>query len=1083
MAKPTKKVTSLSAPVRTTDYKIKSTWKVPGDLKKQASKLRVQWILDVAGKDPKEKDYISDSKTSDTVNLNKFEYAKNKFYTRGDFYPGTAEKKSNRRLYGITCKVNGRNKDGNGPSVSKKGTFKAPRKPSIANLEFDPETGVVSTTITTDAGSDMRERYDTWYRVEVTKPASLGGNWSKDYSTKSLEKSVTYDASNYQLMHPDNDYIRVVVKSYARGFAGNSAWAVGNDGNTPYKDFYVAYPKQATLGKPVVTSKSMSGKCNIAINTNSTTQHPVDRVKLEYLPNCTYTKKEQLPGDGWVTSSIIDNGDCKGLSIPVAEIMPDRGKHVWLRVKSHHANEDVLYRYSEPVEVDALYVEAPTAADDEISILNVTSGVNGSSAVVTLGWNSDGQDDSTGTELSWSEEEDTWRSTESPSTYTFTWSDGGSTNPLYWLTEDTIVVSGKDYYSYNSQTGVYTKVTNPTGNPHAQGYYEKYIDHATIVIKGLEEGSKYYIKARRYMDTDEGTSYSPYSNSDTPRTIIPNQKASAVVATCDRYISEGESFTVRWTLSGGVQTRWDIIQNTWYELTDDTEVEKEQQYDPETGQYTDGAEKSYYKKIGDVYTKVVPEGDEDPSSEGWYEQYGGTTLAFGENSIGSAQLSSDVIKQFGVDNRISFAVYVTTGSEPAISNTLDVFMSEPPTISLDAPAVLTSQTSDSSYSFDVTASSICDLIVIVTADGSAGEYPQGTIDQVGGDTVFSNRFEAFEWTLSQGVYETTINLPGNLDFFDLGRYHLSVVAEDRSSKLRSAELEHDFTVEWARKAGYPADYVELTYIDETDEDGNHVQAVQIDLTPPPESYILSEDTEVVENKSYYSRSGSETEESPYVFTEVTPSAGDNPSTQGWYELSNDVYDIYRMDVEKPSLIGSDFPLFFTTIDEYAPFGKDIDLVYRIALRTEDGDVEFADIEYHAECENIRFDWQDGYVELPYGLTMGDSFKKDIEIRKHMNGSLDGYWNNSVERKSSLSSDVIRIIQPDDIAMVRLLARYSGPVFVRLPYGSAFEANVEVTDLSRKNEAVMHVAFDATEVGLTQEFSLPVPNTTDETEEP
>ena len=142
-------------------------------------------------------------------------------------------------------------------------------------------------------------------------------------------------------------------------------------------------------------------------------------------------------------------------------------------------------------------------------------------------------------------------------------------------------------------------------------------------------------------------------------------------------------------------------------------------------------------------------------------------------------------------------------------------------------------------------------------------------------------------------------------------------------------------------------------------------------------------------------------------------------------------------------------------------------------------IEFSDIEYTAECENIRFDWVGGSLELPYGNSIGDSFAKDSEIRKHMDGVSNGYWRQGIERKSQLSSNIIKIIQPRDIERARLLARYAGAVFVRLPNGSAFEADVQVTDLSIKNEAVLAVAFDATEIGLTDEFILPVPFTTED----
>ena len=261
-----------------------------------------------------------------------------------------------------------------------------------------------------------------------------------------------------------------------------------------------------------------------------------------------------------------------------------------------------------------------------------------------------------------------------------------------------------------------------------------------------------------------------------------------------------------------------------------------------------------------------------------------------------------------------------------------------------------------------------------------------------------------------------------------------MVAVDRTTGLKSAEVLSDFSIAWANQAVDPEDAVTLTVIDTYDEDGDHTQAVQIDLTPPTGS------------------------------------------------AETDVYDIYRMDVEKPSLIGEGFPLTHTVIDEYAPFGDDVPLFYRVALRTVDGDVEVADIPYEAQCEHMRFDWSGGSLELPYGLMYGETFTKDVDIRKHLDGSTDGYWNNNIERKSSLASDVIKIVQLRDIERARNLARYAGPVFVRLPNGAAFEADVQVTDLSKKNDAVVAMAFDATEVGLTDEFILPIPFDLEEEEE-
>ena len=114
------------------------------------------------------------------------------------------------------------------------------------------------------------------------------------------------------------------------------------------------------------------------------------------------------------------------------------------------------------------------------------------------------------------------------------------------------------------------------------------------------------------------------------------------------------------------------------------------------------------------------------------------------------------------------------------------------------------------------------------------------------------------------------------------------------------------------------------------------------------------------------------------------------------------------------------------------------------------------------------------MEVPYGLAIGDSYKKDVDIRHHMDGSVDGYWNPNIERTASLNTDIIKIVQPTEIDMARKLARHAGAVFVRTPNGSAYEADVQVTDVSIKNIAVTSIAIDATEIGLTQEFMLPIP---------
>lgn len=1068
--KPSLAVKNLSAPTRgNNNHVMTATWKIPNDListskNNRAEGLDIDWFLGIAGKDP---DVVRDTKnekqTTSSINLNNLKIGK-KTYTRNSFYPNTKTK-----LSYVTVKVVPTNKKGSGKPATATRKFVVPRTPSLTALSFNTDNGVISTTINTDAGLDYAERYDTKYTMTVTNPFKNGGKAynSSDSSSTSTSFNVTYDASDYMRLDPDTQFIKVVAKAYARGYAGNS--------KTVSRTEYISYPAQATIQGVDVSSRDATGKCTVRIKTNSTTEHPVDKVRLEIAADVTYDDANGIPANEWESTEIIDNKNCTALSIATSELIPSRGNYSYVRVVTYHLHEGVLYRYSKPWRVTELEVPTAPPASINIEILEAHTGADGKSAVVLLGWNKDGQDDYTGTELSWSDDENTWKSTDEPSTHQFTWSDGE------------IEYGGVTYH-----------------------------DSAEITIKGLNEGEKYYIKARRYLEADN-EQYSAYSNT---ATALTSEIPESIVASCDRYIADGNPLSVYWTFAGnGIQTEWQIVRvaqyvktkdeavlalavaepvnddlfkyyelsGTTYTLTSDTSVVEGKDY------YI--INKTYYTKSGEVYTAVTSPSDSSVSD--YYEFYDNTVVAEGKGSAGATQISAERLAEMAIDNSLTFIVQASTGSGFVSSEEHTVTIIEQPTLQITGSSLvhvheedeqtytgdieLTTaevlvdgdflQTNDLSINFK--SNQLCDLITIVTSQGATGQFPQGVLMQANGDTIHSDVYSP-EWTESNGDLTSTINLPTGLDFWDGGTYTASVVAVDRTTGLRSPEVTLTVPVMWANQA----------------------------VPPEQASYSLTTDTTVVEDEAYYEKVGDD-----YIL--VTPVGTENPSSEGWYTQNitsfvtltvidekdsdgdhtqavrialtpptgsreSDVYDIYRMDIENPSLIGEGFPLTYTAVDEYAPFGKDVELKYRIAVRTVDGDVAFSDIEYEADCENIRFDWSGGSLELPYGNTVGDSFSKDTEIRKHMNGVSNGYWNQGVERKSSLSSNIIKIVQPRDIERARMLARYAGAVFVRLPNGSAFEADVQVTDLSIKNEAVTAVAFDATEIGLTQEFSLPTP---------
>ncbi len=956
-------VSSLSAPIRVKNTrKMQASWKVSGWLtnennNRRATNLQITWTLDIkqrtAKKDPKvvTKNASVRVKTS-IINLDSFKIGK-KTYTRNDFYPV-----SKLMLQAVTVMVAPKNAKGVGGKAAAKATrkFKVPAAPAISDPTFNTNTGSVSATITTDPGLTYAERYDTKYEVSVYDSRTGETILTSDDASRSTEFSLSYDVQDYQALGYD-DYVKVTFEAKARGYAGDS--------KTVTRTYYVSYPSQVTIKSATCDSKSNTGKMTALIDTNKVKEHPIDEIQLEYLANVDYATADEIAGDaGWTATDIVDDVDCTAMAMPVADLLPDRGKYTWLRIKSYHAAENVLYRYSNYMMVEDLVTPAATAADDSITIISARAGADGVSAVVHLGWNADGQDDSDGTELSWDEEEDAWKSTKDPSKYEFTWSDGRY-----------------------PETGAI-----------------QYHDSATITIKGLGEGEKYHIKARRYKEGDT-TTYSDYSNA---ATVVTSEKPEMVVASCDGYIPVGEPLQIYWTFSGnGVQTAWQIVKaDTGYS------------YRQVTGATGDPSAQGWYELVSGEY--VLSADTEVDDEKVYYERETyGSIIAEGEGSIGSAQISADRLASLAVDGTVSFTVQASTGSGFVASEVKKVTILERPTLEVDISPTLTVQP----FEFDATVSTPCDLVVIVSSQGANGQYPEGFLTQTSGDTVFSDVISPV-WDTENDALTATITLPTGLDFWDLGGYEISVMAIDRTTRLQTDEIVTEFGVEWASQAKDPT--AVLTAVDEVDASGVHHLAVDIALTPPSES------------------------------------------------AETDVYDIYRMDGGNPHLIGQSFPLTYTARDEYAPFGEDMSLYYRIALRTVDGDVAFSDFEYQLESKLMRFDWSGGVLELPYGIGIEDSYGKDVEIRQHMDGSSDAYWNPNIERKGSLSSSVIKIVQTEEVDLVRALARYDGAVFVRLPDGSAYEADVQVTSLSRENEAVTSIAVDATEIGLTREFILPSP---------
>lgn len=560
LRKPGETVRAMCAPTRgkngSTVYTV--NWDIPQIMRDSTNcerihSFKVEWSLGITGTDPKKTAVIGGNNTkSATCNINNF-VTDTKTYRRNSFFPLTKTK-----LAYLTCKVSGRNDKGVGKAVTQTRKFEVPRKPTISGGVVTAGRGEVTFTVKTDPGNDYRERYDTEYWV-IVKNTRTGKTTTVEHSsTTSTSFTKTYDVTDYQQLDYDQ-YVRITVRARARGLAGQS--------DIVERSYTMSYPAQVTMKAHSVSSRDTAGKATFPIKTNTSTDHPVDEVRLEYLANTTYEKSAQIPGDAVFTDAdIVDDGQCTALSVGVANLIPDAGRYTWVRVRSWHAIESTLYRLSAPQRMRELETPAPTAADEEVTIVSALSGDDGESAEVILGWNADGQDDSTGTELSWSEAENAWKSTEDPDSYQFTWSDGR-------------LVDGSTTYQ----------------------------DSATITIKGLSQGVNTFIKARRYRE-GETVTYSDYSNQ---AVVMPSVAPSDVVLDVDTYVPYGTPIQCEWTFAGGgTQTAWQL-------LTEDGQVVAGA--DDARGVYSISAERAAALAVDDVLTLRVEVATGGAFvSSGWY---------------------------------------------------------------------------------------------------------------------------------------------------------------------------------------------------------------------------------------------------------------------------------------------------------------------------------------------------------------------------------------------------------------------------------------------------------------------------------
>ena len=275
---------------------------------------------------------------------------------------------------------------------------------------------------------------------------------------------------------------------------------------------------------------------------------------------------------------------------------------------------------------------------------------------------------------------------------------------------------------------------------------------------------------------------------------------------------------------------------------------------------------------------------------------------------------------------------------------------------------------------------------LLRPDEETTEGPEGETVYV--ETISAEATNSFSISLD--------DLIGRLD--DGAKYRLVATATDEFGQ--EAEDSIDFVVKWAHQAEEPT----ATFITDAD--------------------------------NYIAR--------------ITPIAPSN------FE-AGDTCDIYRLSSDKPELIYQGATFGTEYVDPYPAFG--VNSGYKLVTVTATGDYitpdnSFAELDTtlsdppiytQLDPKTIVIDFGGNSVELPYNITLGNSWSKDFQRTSYLGGSVVGDHNKAVLRDLSADTVLARDLDEATAVQMRALARYAGTCHVRTPEGSSFAADVQISE--------------------------------------
>ena len=617
---------------------------------------------------------------------------------------------------------------------------------------------------------------------------------------------------------------------------------------------------------------------------------------------------------------------------------------------------------------------------------------------------------------------------------------------VYLKSTDTRVISGKTYYNLEAET-----VSIP-----ALDYISLYYETAYRKTKdtSLVTGKDYYTLSGSYVSNPAVEDISYYYT----------YKNSTYTKVTDNYLISGTNYyTITATLvsnpsSGSLSSYYE----TYYIKSKDTEIDVNKTYYTVTGTKVESPVradvKNYYEMTDQIYASIA-------------------------HTLTTQHVTIDAnLAGFTSNNIYNIACRVksSSGRFSEWSDLASITVVEPLTCTItqislvEKTETLTVINPDSTETTETrTFLALTELPLTVTATGAGdGGITSAVIKCADDYSIERPDEQIFNGYKDEivvhpktvlGENQISFNLDDVINYLDeSSSYKLIVTIHDGIG--RTAQSETEFEIRWDHQAIIPEVTVEI-------DEEKLIAKITPFLSDDSNLYYytLTADSTINSSKTYYTRSGAGTEQSPYIYTAVQSPSVSYIST--YYEKLSygDVVDIYRLSIDKPELIYANADFGSTYVDPYPTLGEMGG--YRVVYKTKDNDYTTQDgrLAYIDSTETAQpiiknadelniINFEKRQIKFYYDTDYSSSWSKDFQENKYLGGSVQGDWNAAITRTGNINTLAITVLDQDMLQDVRRLASYPGICHVRTADGSSYAADVQVSEDRVHTDKEMLVSY-------------------------